>query len=119
MHLEKAVVAVSLAREQRVELRGGEFLDDRAKLGLALQGDALVVLGLGEFDQREGVVEFALDAQDRPDPLVEVVALAQGLLGARGVVPELGRFGESVKFGEAFLGVIPVKDASSAVPRTA
>ena len=53
------------------------------------------------------------------DRLLELGALAHDLLRGLGIVPEVGILGLGVQFGEAALGGIPVKDASSAVRRTA
>jgi hypothetical protein len=43
-----------------------------------------------------------------------MLALAHHLLGALGRRPEVRILGGGVQFGEAGLGTIPVKDASSA-----
>jgi hypothetical protein len=51
--------------------------------------------------------------------IVERVALLHHALGAGGVIPQRRIFGLRVEFGEARLGFVEVKDASSAVQSTA
>jgi hypothetical protein len=51
--------------------------------------------------------------------ILERIALAHHLLGALGIVPEIGVFGLAVQFREPALRLIDVKDASSAVRQTA
>jgi len=46
-------------------------------------------------------------------------ALLHHLLGARRVIPQIGIFDRPVQFGETDIGLVEVKDASSAVPGTA
>jgi hypothetical protein len=65
------------------------------------------------------VVEFALDAAKRVEPVVERVALAHDPLCALLVTPQRGVFSLFVQFGETALRGIDVKDASSAAPLTA
>jgi hypothetical protein len=62
---------------------------------------------------------LALKPQNGVDLAFERVALAQQLLRLARIVPEFRGLGEGVQFGQALLGWFPVKDASSAVPRTA
>ena len=113
------IEAVRLARQQRLQL---------APLALRLQPPKLcetLVLGLGiafhlaEFDQRRGVVEVALDLGYRPEPILQHRPLAHQLLRGLGIVPEIGVLGFGVEFGETSRRSLDVKDASSAVPRTA
>ena len=59
----------------------------------------LILLGLAELDQRDVVVELVLDPADGVELVVERVALAHDVLGARGVVPEVGVFGVGVQLG--------------------
>jgi hypothetical protein len=46
-------------------------------------------------------------------------ALKHQVLRLGGLVPQLGVFGLGVQLGQAALGVVPVKDASSTSPTTA
>ena len=71
MDFDIAVVAVRLAREQRLELAalalGLQRLQGRHALGLGRR----VALGLAELDQRRRVLEVALDLGERAQPLLE------------------------------------------------
>ena len=60
------------------------------------------------------VGELALDALDGVDLVGKLLALAHQLLRALRRVPEVRDFGGGVQLGEADLGAVPVKDASSA-----
>jgi hypothetical protein len=62
---------------------------------------------------------FALDPRDGGDLRIEGIALARELLRLLRIVPEFRRFGEDVQFCKALLGLVPVKDASSAIRRIA
>ena len=99
MDLDVGVVGVGLAGQERLHL---------APLGLGLQGFQLVdafalevgvVLGLGQFDQRDGVLEVALQARQRAQAVFELGALAHHLLRGGGVAPQRGVFGFGVEFG--------------------
>ena len=68
---------------------------------------------------RDLVVEIALHPADGVELVFERVALLHHALGAGGIVPESGVFGLRVQLGEARLGGVEVKDASSAVQSTA
>jgi hypothetical protein len=87
MDLEIAIVAVGLARQQTFELAprrlGAQFFERR----LGLVYDLGLALGLAELDQRQRVVDLALDAAVAGDRLIEPGALAQQFLGGGGVVP--------------------------------
>jgi hypothetical protein len=62
---------------------------------------------------------IALKPLDGINLLLERIALAQELLRSLRIVPEPGSLAQRIKFSEALLGGFPVKDASSAAPRTA
>ena len=79
----------------------------------------LILLGLAELDHGELIVELALDPADRVELVVERGALLHHALRARRVVPEIGVFGLGIQLGEARLGLVEVKDASSAARSTA
>ena len=119
MDFEVGVVGVRLARQQRLELApltlGFQRLQRRDALGLG----RFVPLGFAEFDQRRRVLELALDLGERPQPVLERGALAHQLLGGLGVVPEGGVLGFRIEFGQTPRRCVDVKDASSAVRRTA
>ena len=115
MDFEIGVVGVGLARQQRFELAPRGFGLEPLERAFGFGDDALILLGLAEFDHADVIVELALDPADGVELVLERVALLHHALGACGVVPEVGVFGLRVQFGEARLGCIEVKDASSAV----
>jgi hypothetical protein len=65
------------------------------------------------------IVELTLHSPDGVELIVERVALLHHTLGAGGVAPEVGVFGLRVQLGQARLGCVEVKDASSAAQWTA
>ena len=119
MDLEIGFVGVGLARQQRFELAPRRFGLELLEHRLGLGDDALILLGVAELDHGDLVVEVALHPADGVELVVERVALLHHALGAGGVVPEVGIFGLRVQLGEARLGCVEVKDASSAVQSTA
>ena len=88
----------------------------QARLGLG--DNRIVALGLAEPDQLDRVFNLALDAAVALNRPFEAGALAQDLLRLGRVVPELRIFRLGVQLGEAPVGNLPVKDASSAAPTT-
>ena len=119
MHLDVGIQTVRLARQQRLELAALAFRLQRPELRQALVLGAGIALLLAELDQRRRVVEFALDLGERSQPILQHRPLAHHLLRGVRLGPELRIFGFGVQFGEAARRGIDVKDASSAVPRTA
>ena len=118
VHLEVGVVAVGLARQQRLDLLAARIRRQLAQRGLAFLDGGLVLLGFAELDQRDGIVEVALELLIGVDRSLQRLALAHDLLRGLRVVPELGVFGALVQLGQALLRGIPVKDASAAAPAT-
>ena len=92
---------------------------ERLENGYSLGFSRLVAFGFSELDQRRRVVEVALDLLERAQPVFQHRALAHHLLGEFGIGPEIGIFGFRVEFGQTPRRRIDVKDASSAVRRTA
>jgi hypothetical protein len=119
MHLDIAVVGVGLARKQRSELAPFALRFERPERCYSLGFDRLVAFGLGKVDQGRRIVEVALDFLERAQPVFQHRALAHQLFGEFGIGPEIGVFGLGVQFGQTPRRRIDVKDASSAVPRTA
>ncbi len=119
MDFEEAVIGVGFARQERLEppLLGRRLqrLDGR----LALGDRRVVFLGLAELDQGRRVVELLLEGPDDVDGAVELRALAQQALRLLGIGPEIGIVRERVQLVEPPDRLVPVKDASSAVPGTA
>jgi hypothetical protein len=116
--LHVRVVAVGLAREQRLHLLAARLLGELREAGLALIDGGLIVLGFAELDQRHGIVELALEllvAGDRP---LEGLALAHHLLRRLRIAPQVRVLGAPVQLGLAGGRAIPVKDASAAAQAT-
>src|SRR5437867_829642 len=119
MDLDIAVVAVGLARKQRLELTARDVSAQLLERGLGLRHHLLVALGLAQLDHGELVVELALDTGDRVELVLERGALLHHALRALLVVPEVGVFGLTVELAEALARLVEVKDASSAARPTA
>ena len=119
MHFDIAVVGVGLARKQRFKLAPFALGLERPERRDSLGFDRVVALGLAKVDQRRRVVEVALNFRQRAQPVFQHRALAHHLFGEFGIGPEIGIFGFRVQFGQTPRRCIDVKDASSAVPRTA
>jgi len=118
MDLEVAVVGVGLAREQAFELALLRLLAEFFERCPGLRDNPLIALGLAQADQLDRILDLAFDpavALDRP---LQAGALAPYLLRFGLVIPQLGVFGLGVQLGEAAVGRLPVKDASSAAPAT-
>src|SRR3546814_3993766 len=73
---------------------------------------------LAQLGQREGVIQFAFDAMELLQRVLQMGALAHHLLGPLGIVPQRRVFRLGVQLIEAQGGGIDVKDASSAGPTT-
>ena len=114
-----AVVVIGLAREQALQLALGGAGLQLLQRGLGLGDDGLVAFGLAQFDQRQRIVELALEA----------------LIGLRSRCPRCVRsritfcasarlFQRSGSSARAFssarrlTALIPVKDASAAARAT-
>ena len=81
--------------------------------------DGLVAFRLAELDQSGIVLDRLFEPAHQLDAAFEILALAHDVLGHLRIVPQGRVFGSDVQFGELLLGVVPVKDASSAVLSTA
>ena len=118
VHLQVGVVAVGLAGEQRLHLLAARVGRKLAQGGLALLDGGVVVLGLAQLDQGDGVVEVALELDVGVDRALQRLALAHDLLGGLRAAPQPGVLGALVQLGQALLGGIPVKDASATASGT-
>jgi hypothetical protein len=116
MNLEVAVVAVGLPGQQAFELALGDLPAQDLELRLGLRDDACIAFGFAELDETELVFEIARDRQIAVDRAIQPVALAQDRLRRLRLVPEVGVLRLGVQLGETPIGLIPVKDASSAGP---
>src|SRR5207248_10095642 len=77
-----------------------------------------IALGAAELDQLDRVIDLAFDAAVALDRALLAGALAQQGLRRGRIIPQLGVFRLGVQLGEATVGHLPVKDASSAAPAT-
>ena len=87
VHLEIGVVAVGLARQQRLDLALGSRLRQRLQQRLALGHGGLILLGVAELDQGDGVVEVTREPLEGRDLLLERLARLHHLLRLGGVGP--------------------------------
>ena len=113
MHLDIAVVGVGLARQQRLDRAPLRLLVELLELRLTLGNGGAIVLGLAQLDQRDAVIELALELLVGVDRALELLALAHDLLRRLGVIPEPGILGFVVQLGEPGVRGVPVKDASA------
>ena len=119
VNFQIGVVGVRLAREHGFQLhRPGARLQAGQHV-LALGNQLLVALVFGKFDQRHGVAEFTLKTPKSIDGLGQPRAFAHQALRFLRSGPEIGVFGFGVQLVEAALGIVRVKDASSAAQATA
>jgi hypothetical protein len=112
--LEIAIVAVGLAGEEAFELALRGFGAQSVERRLSFLDDAVIALGLAQFDELDRVGVILLDAFVAADEVVEPAALAGELLRRLRIIPECGVFSLRVQLGEAACRDIPVKDASAA-----
>jgi len=118
MDFEIAIVGIGLARQQAFELAPLRLLTQLFERRLGLGDDRLIALGLAQPDQLDCVVDLAFDPAIAADRPLQPGALAQQCLRRGLVIPQLGIFGLGIQLGEAAVGRLPVKDASSAAPAT-
>ena len=119
MNFEIGVVGVGLAGEQGFDLPSFALDLQRLELIDPLLLGRRVALAFAKLDERDGVVELAFELGERLQAILENRSLAHQLLRGVRIVPERRSFGFGVQFGEAARRSIDVKDASSAVRRTA
>jgi hypothetical protein len=81
-------VRIHLAAEHPLELELAHLRFDGRQLALDVAGDGLVVIGLGEREQLDGIVDGRGGAVQLLDLGGELGALAAQLLGALGLGPD-------------------------------
>jgi hypothetical protein len=91
----------------------------RLELGEPFRLGRGVALGFAELHQRRRVVEVAFDLGERAEAVFQHGAFAHQLLRGLRIAPQRRVFGFGVEFGQSARRSVDVKDASSAVPRTA
>ena len=87
--LDKSIVAVGLAGQQRLDLAGMGLLPELGERGLGLGDDARIALFLAERDEGDIVVKIAGDAVEGGERGLDVLTLAHQALRATRVVPEI------------------------------
>jgi hypothetical protein len=97
MNLDIGVVAVGLAREQRLYFPGVGLLPQTVKRLLGFRNDVRVPLLLAEFDERDLIVELADNAVKRAERAFDPLALAHQALGAAAVAPKIRCLGFAVE----------------------
>jgi hypothetical protein len=118
MDFKIAIIGVGFARQEALDLALLRLFAQFFEVRLGFGDDRCVALGIAEFDQLDRVVDLALDAAVAFDRPLQAGALAQQGLCRGRIIPELGVFRLGVQLGEAPVGDLPVKDASSAAPAT-
>ena len=113
------VVGVRFAGQQALDLAALGFLGGLAQRRQSLGHHGRIVVGLRHGDQFERVAHVLFERLHPLDRASDLVALAHQRLRRGGVIPQIGVLGAVVQLREALDGDIPVKDASSAAPRTA
>jgi len=101
MNFDISVVGIGLAGEQRLDLPALRFGFQRLQKCDAFLLGRRVILGFAELDQSQRVLELALEARQRPEPLLKLGALAHYFLRGLSIVPEVRVFGFGVQLGEA------------------
>jgi len=102
MNFEVGVVAIRLAREQRLDLALRGLGLDGADLLLALGDGGGIVLHLAKLDQRLGVIEIAFELEDAVEPILKVGAFAGDLLRGGRIVPEIRMLDPGIQLLKAF-----------------
>ncbi len=119
MDFKVSGVAGRLAREKGVDLPPVGLGEQVFQGGAALALGCGVALLLPQLDEGDGVFEVAVELGERAKAIFKLVALAHDLLRGLRVGPQGGVLDAGVQFREAAGRGIDVKDASSAIPRTA
>ena len=119
MNFEIGLIGVGLAGKQRLKLATGGLGFQALERRFGFIDDALILLGLAELDHADVIGQLGLHSADRVELIIERVALLHHALSAGRVVPQIGIFSLSVQLGKPRLGLVEVKDASSAVRSTA
>jgi len=118
MHFEIAVVGVRFAGKKALQFAPRSLCAQLFQGRLRVGDDGSLALGLTQLDQLDGFGDLPLDPPVAADRLVEAGTLAQQLLRACRIVPQVRILGLRIQLGEAVICRLPVKDASSAAPTT-
>ncbi len=110
--LHKAVVAVGLAGQQRLQLGPRRHLLEPRQLPAGLFKRSLVALRVGQLGITQRVRQGVLDLAHGINLGSQAIAVAHERLGFPGPVPKAGLFRSGVQLVQAAKGRFPVKDAS-------
>ena len=115
MDLKIAIVGISLAGQQRLELFFRANLARSFQGGLGLGNYICFTLSLTKLDQLQGFVDLIGQPGNITDGFFQLGSLSQYTLGPFLVVPEIRVDGKCVQLFQAQICLIPVKDASGAI----
>ena len=119
MDFEIGIIGIGLARKQAFKFTLGSDFANIAQALLGLGNGFGIAFGFAKLDQTDIVFEFLGKRLVTIDGIIKPGAFLHDFLRVFRLVPQRGIFGQRVQFVEASKSVIPVKDASSAVPSTA
>jgi hypothetical protein len=122
LDLDEAVVRVERIVEHPLELEVGDLLAELGQIGLHRDQHAViaaVAIGLRHVEQLDCIGQAAGQPLHAADHVVQQLFLAPQLLGALGVVPDLGVFQLACYDRQPLLLGIDVKDTSAARPSAA
>jgi hypothetical protein len=104
MDLQKSIIGIGLAGEERISFLTGDLIAQQAKGSFGFGDDRGISLGLTEFDQAGVVSERLLEAQNAPDATVELLAGPHEGLRFLRIAPNGRIFGLNIQIGEPLLG---------------
>ncbi len=96
MEFEESAVAIGLAREQSFHFALLDLRPEHGQRSLAFLDGLLVVLVFAKIDEHGGVVQPRVEFGIAVERGVEMLTLAQELLGALGIFPKDRILGEGV-----------------------
>ena len=109
MDFDVGVVAVGLARKQRLHLVAIGLLGEAFQRSQPLSHDLVVALGLAHFDEFDGIGHLALDLAHGRDRGFEALLLLRDCLRLLGIVPQRRILHARVEFVEAAQSALPVE----------
>ncbi len=119
MHFEEGVIAIGLARQERLNLTLLNFDSKDGQRSLGVAHHLLVMLLFAKFDQTDGVIQASVEVRIGCQRRIQVLPLAKMLLSALRIVPKAGVFGDRIQARETSCCFVPVKDTSAEAKGTA
>ncbi len=119
MDFQVGVVGIGLAGQQGFKLQLGGVSLQIGEGALGFLDDTNVAFFLTKFDQADVVFNAGFQLENGLDAGIELLALTHDVLSALLVVPQVGIFNRGVQLLKLLVGIVPVKDASSAARSTA